>query len=93
MADPSSNPGIPSTDTGAGGVSQAQLLNQLDGAKRRAATLVEKNRTLEYQLETAARNNRRMVDLLEATRQEITVLKAALELDGRHPSATPPCWR
>ena len=85
MADPSSNPGIPSTDTGTGGVSQAQLLNQLDAAKRRAATLVEKNRTLEYQLETAARNNRRMVDLLEATREEITVLKAALELDGETP--------
>ncbi|MEO9246143.1 proteasome ATPase [Citricoccus nitrophenolicus] len=61
------------------------LTHQLDAANRRAATLVEKNRTLEYQLDTAARNNRRMVDLLDQTRQEITTLKAALELDGEAP--------
>ena len=85
MADPSSNPGTPGAERETPAVSQAQLLNQLDAAKRRAATLVEKNRTLEYQLETAARNNRRMVDLLESTREEITVLKAALELDGEAP--------
>ncbi|GAA4777768.1 proteasome ATPase [Citricoccus nitrophenolicus] len=61
------------------------LTRQLEAARRRASTLVEKNRTLEYQLETASRNNRRMVDLLEQTRQEITTLKAALELDGEAP--------
>ncbi|HEY4616050.1 MAG TPA: proteasome ATPase, partial [Citricoccus sp.] len=61
------------------------LAAQLDSAQRRAATLVEKNRTLEYQLETAARNNRRMVELLESTRDEITVLKKALEMDGEAP--------
>lgn len=93
MADSSQHPGSPDPDSTtehsgariAQSVSTAQLTNQLDAAKRRAATLVEKNRTLEYQLETAARNNRRMVDLLETTREEITTLKAALELDGETP--------
>jgi proteasome-associated ATPase len=71
--------------TGAESPVGSALASQLDAAKRRSATLVEKNRTLEYQLETAARNNRRMVDLLESTRDEITVLKKALEMDGEAP--------
>ncbi|WP_396179797.1 proteasome ATPase [Citricoccus sp.] len=66
---------------------ESGLTHQLESAKRRASTLVEKNRTLEYQLQAAARNNRRMVDLLEETRDEITTLKAALELDGEAPFA------
>jgi proteasome-associated ATPase len=77
VSDTTPTAGEPSVDS--------SLATQLDSAKRRASTLVEKNRTLEYQLETAARNNRRMVDLLEATREEITTLKAALELDGEAP--------
>ncbi|MFC7402345.1 proteasome ATPase [Citricoccus sp. GCM10030269] len=73
---------VPATSTS---TVESSLKNQLEAAQRRLSTLTEKNRTLEYQLDTAARNNRRMVDLLEATREEIKTLKAALELDGEAP--------
>ena len=51
---------------------------------RRDSSRIEADR-LRRQLEAAARNNRRMVELLEATRQEITELKQALET-----ATTPP---
>ena len=51
---------------------------------RRDSARIEADR-LRRQLEAAARNNRRMVELLEATRQEITELKQALET-----ATTPP---
>lgn len=45
----------------------------------------ERIRQLEHQLQTAGRSNRRMADLLEATRNEIEELKKALEADGQAP--------
>mgnify|MGYP002721447823 CR=1 FL=1 len=45
----------------------------------------ERIRQLEHQLQTAGRNNRRMADLLEVTRNEMEELKKALEADGQAP--------
>ncbi|MDN5693240.1 MAG: proteasome ATPase, partial [Micrococcaceae bacterium] len=56
-----------------------RLRHQLDSAQRHAARLSERRREAEAQTQTAARNNRRMVELLEATRTEITTLKENLD--------------
>lgn len=40
---------------------------------------------LEHQLQTAGRNNKRMANLLEVTRNEMEELKKALEVDGQAP--------
>lgn len=56
-----------------------RLRHQLDSAQRHAAQLSERRRAAQEQTDTAARNNRRMVELLEATRAEITTLKEALD--------------
>lgn len=45
----------------------------------------ERVRQLEHQLQTAGRNNKRMADLLEVTRNEMQELKKALEADGQAP--------
>ncbi|WP_083505007.1 proteasome ATPase [Nesterenkonia jeotgali] len=42
-------------------------------------------KTLEEQLQTAGRNNQRMADLLETTRNEISQLRNALQADGQAP--------
>lgn len=64
---------------------QSELQRQFDATKRRLATLVEKNRQLRSEMNTAARNNRRMVELLNTTRDEITTLKQALDLTAEPP--------
>lgn len=64
---------------------QQQLQNQLSSTKKRLATLVEKNRELRSDLSTAARNNKRMVEILNLTREEITTLKASLERAAEPP--------
>ena len=56
-----------------------RLRHQLQSAQRHAAGLSERRRAAEAQTQTAARNNRRMVELLEATRAEITTLKENLD--------------
>lgn len=62
-----------------------RLQHQLDAAQRHGAQLSERRREAKAQLETAARNNRRMVELLEATRGEITTLKEALDATTKPP--------
>lgn len=64
---------------------QSELQRQFDATKRRLATLIEKNRQLRSEMNTAARNNRRMVELLNTTRDEITTLKQALDLSAEPP--------
>lgn len=56
-----------------------RLRHQLQSAQRHAAGLSERRRAAEAQTQTTARNNRRMVELLEATRAEITTLKENLD--------------
>ncbi|MDO4238623.1 proteasome ATPase [Micrococcus sp.] len=62
-----------------------RLQHQLDAAQRHGAQLSERRREARAQLDVAARNNRRMVDLLEATRGEITTLKEALDATTKPP--------
>ncbi|XNZ01153.1 proteasome ATPase [Micrococcus luteus] len=62
-----------------------RLRLQLESAQRHASKQSELRRAAEAQLQTAARNNRRMVDLLEDTRTEITTLKDALEATTQPP--------
>ncbi|GAA4472732.1 proteasome ATPase [Enteractinococcus fodinae] len=67
----------------------AQVHNDLrlkyDSTRRRLATLVEDNRQLRADLDTAARNNRRMVDILNLTRDEITTLKDSIADNAQPP--------
>ena len=56
-----------------------RLRHQLASAQRHGAQLSERRRAAQAQLDVAARNNRRMVELLEATRTEMTSLKEALD--------------
>lgn len=62
-----------------------KLQRQFDATKRRLATLVEKNRQLRSEINTATRNNKRMVELLNTTREEISSLKAALDQQAEPP--------
>ena len=62
-----------------------RLRLQLESAQRHASKQSELRRAAEAQLQTAGRNNRRMVELLEDTREEITTLKDALEATTRPP--------
>lgn len=61
------------------------LQQKYDSTRRRLATLVEDNRQLRADLETAARNNRRMVDILNLTREEISDLKQSIEDNAQPP--------
>ena len=62
-----------------------RLRHQLDSAQRHAAQLSERRRAAQAQTDAAARNNRRMVELLEATRAEITTLKETLDATTHAP--------
>ncbi|MDR8018624.1 proteasome ATPase [Nesterenkonia aerolata] len=55
-----------------------QSAGQIDSLRSRA-------RDLERQLSTAGRNNKRMAELLEVTRNEMTQLRTALHADGQAP--------
>ncbi|WP_235842750.1 hypothetical protein, partial [Cereibacter sphaeroides] len=52
---------------------------------RQLDSLRGRSRELEQQLQTAGRNNRRLTDLLELTRDEMEELKKALHADGQAP--------
>ncbi|MCO1339530.1 proteasome ATPase [Kocuria polaris] len=54
-------------------------------AEREVNVQREKARSLDRQLATAAANNRKLVDLLERTREEIATLRAGLDRDGETP--------
>ncbi|WP_369699564.1 proteasome ATPase [Nesterenkonia sp. Act20] len=62
-----------------------QLQNRLNQAHRQLDTLRSRAKQLETQLQSAGRNNQRMVDLLETTRNEISELRNALQADGQAP--------
>ncbi len=62
-----------------------RLRLQLDSAQRHASRQSELRRAAEAQLQTAGRNNSRMVELLKGTREEITTLKDALEATTQPP--------
>jgi proteasome-associated ATPase len=57
---------------------ETTLRRQLDTVRRHS-------RQLEQQVQTAGRNNQRMSELLEVTRNEMTQLRAALQADGQAP--------
>ena len=61
------------------------LRQKYDSTRRRLATLVEDNRQLRADLDTAARNNRRMVEILNLTRDEITTLKDSIADNAQPP--------
>lgn len=61
------------------------LRHKYDSTRRRLATLVENNRQLRADLDAAARNNRRMVDILNLTREEITTLKDSIADNAQPP--------
>ena len=61
------------------------LQHKYDSTRRRLATLVENNRQLRADLDAAARNNRRMVDILNLTREEITTLKDSIADNAQPP--------
>ncbi|GAA1159703.1 proteasome ATPase [Nesterenkonia sandarakina] len=62
-----------------------QQLQRLQQAHRQLDTMRSRAKTLEEQLKTAGRNNQRMADLLETTRNEISQLRNALQADGQAP--------
>lgn len=62
-----------------------ELRHKYDSTRRRLATLVENNRQLRSDLDAAARNNRRMVDILNLTREEITSLKDSIADNAQPP--------
>lgn len=61
------------------------LQQKYDSTRRRLATLVENNRQLRVDLDTASRNNRRMVEILNLTREEITDLKDSIADNAQPP--------
>ncbi|WP_022870784.1 proteasome ATPase [Yaniella halotolerans] len=61
------------------------LQQKYDSTRRRLATLVENNRQLRADLDAASRNNRRMVDILNLTREEITDLKDSIADNAQPP--------
>lgn len=63
----------------------SDLRHKYDSTRRRLATLVENNRQLRADLDTAARNNRRMVEILNLTREEITTLKESIADNAQPP--------
>ncbi|MBB5511883.1 proteasome-associated ATPase [Neomicrococcus aestuarii] len=62
-----------------------RLENQVIVAERQLAQQRDKTREVDAQLRAAGVNNKRMVDLLERTREEIIELKQALQRDGDFP--------
>ncbi|WGH84391.1 proteasome ATPase [Auritidibacter ignavus] len=52
---------------------------QLSSMRRRLGSLVEKNRQLRHDIDAASRNNRRMVEMLDLTREQIATLKQSIE--------------
>lgn len=67
------------------GQDHQDLRTKYDSTRRRLATLVEINRQLRADLDAAARNNRRMVDILNLTRDEITTLKDSIADNAQPP--------
>ena len=63
----------------------SDLRHKYDSTRRRLANLVENNRQLRADLDTAARNNRRMVEILNLTREEITTLKDSIADNAQPP--------
>ncbi len=63
----------------------SDLQQKFDSTRRRLATLVENNRQLRADLDTAARNNRRMVEILNLTREEISTLKDSIADNAQPP--------
>ena len=61
------------------------LRQKYDSTRRRLATLVEDNRQLRTDLDAAARNNRRMVEILNLTREEISDLKESIADNAQPP--------
>ncbi|MDO5492109.1 MAG: proteasome ATPase [Nesterenkonia sp.] len=61
------------------------LRRRLRRSEGQVDSLRSRARDLERQLSTAGRNNRRMAELLEVTRGEMTELRAALHADGQAP--------
>ncbi|MGJ9404713.1 proteasome ATPase [Nesterenkonia aurantiaca] len=59
--------------------------DRLAQAHRQLDTLRSRAKQLEAQLQSAGRNNQRMADLLETTRNEISQLRNALQADGQAP--------
>ncbi|KWR72660.1 proteasome ATPase [Arthrobacter sp. W1] len=62
-----------------------QLAERLQMTERQVNVLRDKNRNLDKQLAGISGNNKRLVALLETTREQIINLKAALEKDGDTP--------
>src|SRR5699024_3903260 len=61
------------------------LQQKYDSTRHRLATLVENNRQLRADLDAASRNNRRMVDIPNLTRDEITDLKDSIADNAQPP--------
>lgn len=77
-----------STETPEGSASaeaQQDLRHKYDSTRRRLATLVEDTRQLRADLDTASRNNRRMVEILNLTREEISDLKDSIADNAQPP--------
>ncbi|PRZ16184.1 proteasome-associated ATPase [Nesterenkonia sandarakina] len=72
----------PSTEQAREAQRQQERLAQ---AHRQLDTLRSRSKQLEAQLQSAGRNNQRMSDLLETTRNEISQLRNALQADGQAP--------
>lgn len=63
----------------------ARLENQVIVAERQLAQQRDRTREIDAKLQAAGVNNKRMVELLERTREEIIELKSALQRDGDFP--------
>ncbi|GAB2902807.1 proteasome ATPase [Neomicrococcus lactis] len=63
----------------------ARLENQIIVAERQLAQQRDRTREIDAKLQAAGVNNKRMVELLERTREEIIELKSALQRDGDFP--------
>ena len=63
-------------------------MNEAPSSQPEGSDSGERIRQLEHQLQTAGRNNRRMADLLEVTRNEMQELKKALEPNHEEPAGS-----
>ena len=58
---------------------------ELGSLQAQARNLRESNRQLNHQLQVAGRNNKRLAELLESTRNQLVEFRQALERDGDLP--------
>lgn len=63
----------------------SELKNRYEATRRRLTKMMEDNRELRTEVSTAARNNRRMVELLNHTREEISALKESIADNAQTP--------